>query len=251
MEYQQLANVYDRLMDDAPYDDWLGFTVGIFQQSDKPIHHVADLGCGTGRITTGLAQMGYQMIGVDYSETMLSVAQQHASDMGVPVQWIHQDLRELQGLSELDAVVSYCDVMNYITTEEELMTVFSHVKNMLADGGIFIFDVHSLYHLDNNLAGETFAMVDDDLAYIWFCSPGEVSGEVFHDLTFFVQQGKTYTRFEEYHHQQTFPIKIYQKLLQASGFNIRHLYGDFSPKPESLKDNTERIFFVAEKQPGK
>ncbi|MEN1969337.1 class I SAM-dependent methyltransferase [Lentibacillus sp. N15] len=251
MEYQQLANVYDQLMDDAPYDEWLDLTVDVFQQSNKAIRHVADLGCGTGRITTSLAQLGYSMVGVDFSEEMLSHAQQHAAAKGVNVQWIHQDLRELEGFSGLDAVISYCDVINYITTESELQMVFHHVQEMLRDGGLFIFDIHSLYHMQNNFAGETFAAVEEDMSYIWFCSPGDATGEVFHDLTFFVQAGDRYVRFDETHHQRTFSIDIYKKLLRTAGFEIRHLYGDFSLKSEKLKEDTERIFFIAEKQPGK
>lgn len=251
MTYQKMASVYDVLMEEAPYQDWLDFTTGFLQQSGKSVNHIADLGCGTGRITTSLARMGYTMTGVDISEDMLSYAQQHAMEKGVHVQWIHQDLRELAGFHDLDMVISYCDVLNYITTEEELLIIFSHVQNMLSDGGLFIFDVHSLKHMKHDLAGETFAMVTEDVSYIWFCSSGEKEGEVFHDLTFFVGSGDTYSRFDEYHHQQTFSIATYQKLLMRAGMQIRHLYGDFSLNTDSLQENTERIFFVAEKQPGK
>lgn len=246
-----MASVYDVLMDDAPYQDWLDFTTGVLQQTGKSVNRIADLGCGTGRITTSLARMGYTMLGVDLSEEMLSYAQQHAVEKGVYVQWIHQDLRELHGFSDLDAVVSYCDVLNYITTEKEILAVFTRIQEMLRVGGIFIFDVHSLQHIQNNLADETFATVTDDLSYIWFCSPGDKEGEVFHDLTFFVAEEDSYTRFDEYHHQRTFSTAIYQKLLAEAGFQLRHLYGDFSLETEKIDGNTERIFFLAEKQPGK
>ncbi|MGY0694320.1 class I SAM-dependent DNA methyltransferase [Virgibacillus sp. FSP13] len=253
MAYQQMAYLYDQLMLDAPYDEWVAVTKEIFKQSDKKIKMVADLGCGTGQITTKLAKTGFDMIGVDYSEDMLSYAEQRASNAGLAVQWIHQDLRSLEGITGMDAVVSYCDVINYITTEEELATVFHHVANMLHEGGMFIFDVHSLYHVENHLVGETFALVDDAISYIWFCSPGEATGDMYHDLTFFVadDDDDSYVRFDEYHHQRTFSIEVYQKLLQEAGFKIQHLFGDFSVRPKSVTDSTERIFFVAEKRSGK
>ncbi|WP_106497086.1 class I SAM-dependent DNA methyltransferase [Lentibacillus sp. Marseille-P4043] len=253
MAYQQLAYLYDQLMLDAPYDEWVAVTREIFKQSGKEeIKAVADLGCGTGKITSKLAKAGFDMIGVDYSEDMLSYAEQRASSAGLGVQWIHQDLRSLEGISGMDAVVSYCDVINYITTEEELETVFRHVANMLHEGGMFIFDVHSLYHVENHLVGETFAQVDDAISYIWFCSPGEATGDMYHDLTFFVSgDDDSYIRFDEYHHQCTFPIEVYRKLLQEAGFEIKNLYGDFSVEPESVSDSTERIFFAAEKRSGK
>lgn len=251
MTYEKLAGVYDALMEDAPYQEWQDFTMELLQQSGKSVEHIVDLGCGTGRITTSLAQMGYNMTGVDFSEDMLSHAQQLAVEKDVRVQWIHQDLRELTGFHDFDVVISYCDVLNYITSEEELLTVFTHVQDMLSDEGLFIFDVHSLYHIQNNLVGETFAAVTDELSYIWFCTAGEEDGEVFHDLTFFVSDGDSYARFDEYHHQRTFSAVVFQKLLNKSGLQIRHLYGDFSLETDSVHKNTERIFFVVEKQPEK
>ncbi|GGB28880.1 methyltransferase [Lentibacillus populi] len=252
MAYRQMANFYDQLMDDAPYDKWLELTIDVFQQSGKTIRYVADLGCGTGRITTGLAKLGYNMTGVDSSEEMLSYAQQHAISEGTEILWIHQDLRELEGINGMDAVISYCDVINYITTEKELRTVFRHTAKVLQAGGLFLFDVHSLYHVQNDLANMTFSEVDEDVSYIWFCTPGEVEGEMHHDLTFFVADANDkYIRFDEYHHQRTFPIDVYKKLLHEAGFEIRNIYGDFSVKQDSIEENTERIFFIAEKRAGK
>lgn len=251
MAYQQMANLYDKLMNDAPYDQWADITKEILQQSIIPVNQIVDLGCGTGQITTRLANMGYQMTGIDYSVDMLSYAEQRASGEKLTIQWINQDLREMDGLTEMDAIVSYCDVINYITTLEELDVVFANVATMLKENGMFIFDVHSLYHVANDLVNQTFATVDDDMSSIWFCSEGDEPGEMFHDLTFFVSTGKTYTRFDEFHHEKTFSIEEYRNLLEQNGLQIRNIYGDFSLKQESLQEKTERIFFVAEKRSGK
>lgn len=250
MAYQQMAKLYDKLMDEAPYDQWAEITNKLVTQSSIPVNQIVDLGCGTGQITSRLARTGYQMIGIDYSIDMLSYAEQRASEQKLSVQWINQDIREIEGINDVDAVVSYCDVMNYITTEVELNLVFSNVATMLKDNGIFIFDVHSLHHVENNLVNQTFATVEDDLSSVWFCSPGEDAGEMFHDLTFFVSNDKeSYSRFDEYHHQKTFSLEIYQKLLEQNGLQIQKIYGDFSLEEESLHENTERIFFFAVKEP--
>lgn len=248
MAYQQMARLYDKLMDDAPYDLWADITKKIFNQSSIPVNRIVDLGCGTGQITTRLAKDGYQMIGLDYSIDMLSYAEQRASERKLPIQWINQDIRSTEGVIQVDAVVSYCDVINYITTVEELDLVFANVANMLKDNGMFIFDVHSLHHVEHDLVNQTFATVDDDLSSIWFCTPGEDAGEMFHDLTFFVSNEKeSYVRFDEYHHQKTFSLETYRKLLEQNGLQIQNIYGDFSLKEESHHEKTERIFFVAEK----
>lgn len=251
MEYQQMAYVYDKLMADAPYEQWLHFTKEIFNHSTKRISHIADLGCGTGEITALLAEEDYQMIGIDYSADMLAFAEQKASSRGLDIQWLQQDIRELQGLTHMDAVISYCDVMNYITTEEALIAVFKRAAASLKPGGLFLFDIHSLYHVQHHCINQTFADVTDDIAYIWFCIEGEVLGEMYHDLTFFTKDGNCYTKFDEYHHQRTFTIDVYKKLLIEAEFENIKLYGDFSLKEQQDEGQIERIFFVAEKRSGK
>lgn len=247
-----MAKLYDKLMDDAPYDQWAIITKEILKQSSIPVKQIVDLGCGTGQITTRLAKDGYQMTGVDYSIDMLSYAEQRAGEEKLSIQWIHQDLRAIEGITQKDAVVSYCDVINYITTIEELHKVFANVADMLNDNGVFIFDVHSLHHVEHDLVNQTFATVEDDASSIWFCSPGEETGEMFHDLTFFVStDGQSFSRFDEYHHQKTFSVEVYRKILEQYGLQIRNIYGDFSLKKESVHEKTERIFFVAEKRSGK
>lgn len=248
MAYNQMAYYYDQLMQDAPYDKWRLFTETVIEQFGKPVNKIVDLGCGTGQITTRLAESGYQMIGVDYSSDMLSFAEQRMSYQNAPpVQWIQQDLRELIGIENQDMAISYCDVMNYITEEDDLNTVFANTAALLKPGGIFIFDVHALYHVENNMVNHTFAEVYDDISYIWFCTEGDRQGEMYHDLTFFVSDDNTYSRFDEVHRQRTFPIEFYERLLHANGFGVQHLAGDFS-LDHDVSERAERIFITAVKR---
>lgn len=248
MAYKQMASLYDQLMVDAPYDEWTAFTLEAFRRSGKQITHVADLGCGTGEITKRLAKAGYTMRGVDYSPEMLAHADHKASKEQLMIQWLCQDLKELEGLTNLDAVISYCDVINYIVSETDLKLVFKNVADALKFGGLFIFDVHSLFHVEEHLINQTFADVTEDVSYIWFCSEGDQQGEMYHDLTFFSLSGNKYEKFDEYHHQQTYSKTFYEQLLKEAGFEHIKVYGDFSFNREDMHEEAERIFFIAEKR---
>src|SRR5690625_1758154 len=97
MTYNQFAYIYDKLMEDAPYDTWAAMTKKIFR--DKGISESAsilDLGCGTGEIAIRLSKYGYVVTGVDNSNEMLSVAQNKAIDEREKINWICQDMRDLQ-----------------------------------------------------------------------------------------------------------------------------------------------------------
>ncbi len=73
-EYTGFAAVYDRFMDDTPYDVWCENIVrGLCAHGIKD-GLVLELGCGTGCMTELLAQRGYDMIGVDLSDEMLNIA---------------------------------------------------------------------------------------------------------------------------------------------------------------------------------
>ncbi|MDC3415586.1 class I SAM-dependent DNA methyltransferase [Aquibacillus salsiterrae] len=246
MSYQKMAYVYDALMEDAPYNLWEQMTLAIFNQYGENIQTVADLGCGTGEITRRLANHNYKMYGVDMSLDMLSYAEHANETQTNSVMWIRQDIRQLDGFEELDAIISYCDVMNYIVKLSDIQSVFKRVKTSLKIGGLFIFDVHSLNHVEQNLKGQTFAEVYDDLSYIWFCESGENDGEVFHDLTFFVLEGNQYERFDETHHQRTYSVNTYKELLEQTGFSLKAIFGDFDISNQLDEQKNQRIFFVCQ-----
>ncbi|MGM8364643.1 class I SAM-dependent DNA methyltransferase [Virgibacillus sp. W0181] len=250
MTYHEMASLYDQLMAHVPYSRWTTFTKEIIEKSGKKVQTIADLGCGTGSITTALAKEGFKMTGIDASGDMLTYAEQKASVNNVSIDWIMQDLRDLQGLSNLDAAVSYCDVINYVTSEAELRKTFLHINHSLKPGGLFIFDVHDLEYIENYYIGSTFADVEEEVSYIWFCLEGEEPGEMFHELTFFRKVNGVYERFDEIHHQKTYPISFYIQLLEESGFTNINFYRDFAVKSKQQEDQTERIFFSAEKRLG-
>lgn len=247
MTYQHMAPFYDYFMRNAPYGKWIDFTKEIFNQYGENINKIIDLGCGTGEITIRLAKKGYHLFGIDYSSEMLSYAEQKAFKENVPIQWVHQDARKLDGFSNMDAVISFCDVMNYITTEKDLRIVFERVYTSLKDDGLFIFDIHSLNYVQNTLMNETFAEVTDEISYIWNCISGEELGEMHHQLTFFNLDGDKYVRFDEDHYQRTYPIPFYKGLLTDTGFTKINIYKDFSLENESSFKNANRIFFLAMK----
>ena len=246
--YTNFALLYDQLMSDSPYDEWIKFTN--YFLANKKVEKVVDLGCGTGEITVRLAKQYDEIYGVDQSTDMLTIAHHKAIEKNVPhITWIEQDIRNLTGFSNVDVFISYCDVINYIVELDDLQNLFQNVYNSLAKNGLFMFDIHSMEHVEKNLTDQTFAYKNDELAYIWYCSSGETKGEMFHDMTFFYrhEQETVYERFEEIHHQRTYDLETYEQLLRQADFHKINFYADFSVEKAFSEKNSERIFIVAEK----
>ena len=91
--YTEFAKVYDLFMDNIPYEEWGAYLKGLLHENGVDDGLVLELGCGTGTMTEILAEAGYDMIGVDQSEEMLSVVRDKADqlEMGDRLLLLQQD----------------------------------------------------------------------------------------------------------------------------------------------------------------
>ena len=122
-EYGQLfASAYDDLMSEIPYELYRDRIVKILREAGIDDGLVAELGCGTGRMTRLLAASGYDCIGIDRSEEMLAEAMGQPQEEGqLPILWLHQDMRAFELYGTVRAFVSVADTMNYLTDPEDLL----------------------------------------------------------------------------------------------------------------------------------
>ncbi|MCC3356649.1 class I SAM-dependent DNA methyltransferase [Bacillus sp. REN16] len=247
MSYGEFAYIYDELMRDVDYEQWISFVKRKATQFNKMKSlRVLDIGCGTGEIAIRLAQEGFEVVGIDLSEDMLAVANHKAMEAGVKVEFYQQNMTEISGFEPFDLILIFCDSLNYLGTEEEVQKTFENAFKLLKEDGLFLFDVHSVYKMDSIFMDGPFVSVDDGVSYIWNCFSGELPHSVEHELSFFVknEHNEDYTRFEEFHEQRTFPIETYQNWLEKAGFNVQDITGDFI---NSVQETSERILFTIKK----
>jgi len=119
---------------------------------------ILDIGCGTGRHTIELTRRGYNVLGVDLSESLLKRAREKASALSLDIVFRKHDARALPFSSEFDLAIMICegafplmetDEMNYqilesaaralkpkgklvFTTLNGLFPLFHSVKDFLA-----------------------------------------------------------------------------------------------------------------------
>ena len=241
--YTEFATVYDTFMDNVPYEAWKKYLVHILKAEGINDGLLLELGCGTGRMTRLLAAEGYDMIGVDNSEEMLSVAREYTME-NTEILYLLQDMREFELYGTIRAVVSVCDSMNYILEEADLREVFSRVHEYLEEDGIFIFDLNTVYKYRDLLGETTIAENREEGSFIWENYFDEESAVNEYDLTLYIREdGETYRRFEEVHYQRAYDLKTIGRLLADAGMELTAAYDAFTKEP--VRDNSERIYVVA------
>lgn len=99
---------------------------------------VFDLCCGTGRHSLALADFGYQVTGMDLSETLLAEARR--SDTEQRITWLHGDMRNVPLHKQFDAVVNLFTSFGYFPTDDENLKVFQEISRLLKSGHPFIVD---------------------------------------------------------------------------------------------------------------
>ncbi|MDT3700396.1 MAG: class I SAM-dependent methyltransferase [Thermincola sp.] len=246
--YSNFASIYDRLMQDMPYAGWINYLKRLFARHNIKPHRILDLGCGTGNVTIPLAEMGYRLTGLDLSPEMLAVAEEKARSKGLIVNWLCQDMRAMD-MADLsfELVISMTDSLNYISTGDELLHVFKQVRNLLKDGGWFIFDLNSVYKLKEVFSDNVFTLLDDDIAYVWENNYDETCRTCYMDLTFFVKEADgRYRRFSEEHSETGYEINDIRELLNQAGLILQAVYEEETIT--APQDTTERIYFVVRKE---
>lgn len=255
--YTDFARVYDELMDNTPYEEWgnrLNELIRKYGVSapgrdaenllDSEKNLVVDLGCGTGTLAELLYEKGYDMIGVDASESMLNIAMDKKAESGSEILYLQQDMRELELYSTVGTVYSVCDSLNYILEEEELKTVFSLVNNYLFPGGIFIFDFNTDYKYREVIGNTTIAENREDCSFIWenYYDPEEEINE--YDLTIFVQEEENlFRRFTETHFQRGYTVEQMLRLVEEAGMKVVEVKD--ADTGEAVTEQSERVYMVA------
>jgi SAM-dependent methyltransferase len=249
--YSGFASVYDLFMDNVPYDEWADYVQKLLKKFNIEKGLLLELGCGTGSMTRRLADRGFDMIGLDNSEEMLSIARDKSSG-GYDILYLCQDMREFELYGTVAAVVSVCDSMNYILTEEELLQVFRLVNNYLDPGGLFIFDLDTQYMYEEVLGDQTIAENREEGSFIWENSyyEEEQMNEV--TLTIFVPETEElYRRYEETHYRRAYSLEKVKQLIEEAGMEFVTVYDMLTEKKP--KADSERVYIIAreKKQEGK
>ena len=246
--YLSFSYVYDLFMDNVPYDTWAKNARNLLYDYGVKDGVVVDLGCGTGQMTKRLADAGFTMIGMDLSEDMLTIANEKRQPGDIL--YTLQDMREFELHGTVKSFVSFCDSLNYIPSEEDLLEVFQRVNHYLEKGGIFLFDMNTPYKYEELLKDNTFAETREEGSFIWENEYDPKTQNNIYDLTLYIKKDVLYQdgcedfeQFFETHVQHCFTVEKVEELLKKAGLLfIECIDADTLEAPTK---QSERVYFIA------
>jgi SAM-dependent methyltransferase len=238
--YGPLAPVYDKFTGDVRYEDFADFYEARFKARGKTVRTLLDLGCGTGTLTALMAKRGYELIAVDASPDMLSLAREKLAALPDIIQplFLCQSMAELDLYGTVDAAVSCLDAINYLPPAE-LPALFRLLHLFIEPDGLLIFDIHSPERL-RALDGFTSVDEDENTLCLWRADFDEDEKALYYGVDIFTRRGRFWQRGFEEHIEYCHEPQALAELLSAAGFAKTEICTS-GPQGE-----TGRVFIIAE-----
>ncbi len=112
---------------------------------------ILDVGCGTGRHAIELTKRGYNITGIDLSESQLRRAREKAESINLKIDFQRHDARHLPFNNEFDVAIMICEGgFPLMETDEMNYKILKSVTKSLKKNGKFIFTtlngLFPLYH---------------------------------------------------------------------------------------------------------
>lgn len=239
--YFSLADWFEYLNDDCGYEEWSQYLVKKLSSLVKNGAKGLDIGCGSGYFTRVLKKAGYDVTGVDISQSMLMKAEKLSSAERLKIQYILGDITSFKSIEKADFAVAVNDCINYVK-KDKIKKAFSGVYSSLKKGGYFLFDISSENKLKNKVAGTVSADDRDKITYLSF---NTLEGEsVNMDVTLFIKQKNgDFKRFDERHTLYIYSVEEIEREIERAGFCLVGISGHLGEDA----DCSDRIEFFCKK----
>lgn len=235
--FTSLARVYDRIMADIEYDEWVDFVLRAAEERGFRGGAVLDLGCGTGNGTLQMLRRGLNVEGLDGSKEMLAVAR--AKLPGVRLHLASFENFQLPARYQL--IYSLFDSLNNLLTPEAFDGMARRVHHHLLPGGLFVFDVNTTAGLRDLWRGGVAEGWADDVYYRWQNSYDETTG-----LTRVTAYCDTPDgAFTEVHYERGYDEAELKTLLTGAGFGAIEVLAH--PDGGGAQPDSDRLWVVAKR----
>jgi cyclopropane fatty-acyl-phospholipid synthase-like methyltransferase len=235
--YSKFSQYYDELMGDRTADSEK--VIAFIKESEVKGKYLLDIACGTGSTLRYFSDKGYNVTGIDISENMLNIARKKLPN----ARFENIDMAKFEVNKSFDAITCLYDSVNHLLSFNEWESFFNKSYKHLKEGGIFIFDINTLYKLkklsqDNPLEKS----VRDKNIIIKVSS---LPNNIFNWNTQIIKSDSdgSVEKYEENIKETSFEIKKITDVLSNIFKNVKVV--DYNGNEPSV--NSKRVYFVCRK----
>ena len=136
--YEDWADRYDLFPEDLSRET--AFFRRLF--SENRVSRILDCACGTGNELLTFKELGWEVVGSDISESMLTHARRKVEDADLDIPLHKLDYRRLpdEFAGSFDAVVCWSASILHVDDDEDALRAFRSMRSVLAEGGILVLD---------------------------------------------------------------------------------------------------------------
>ncbi len=206
---------------------------------------VLDLACGPGRHSLELARLGYRVTGLDRSRPLLEKAEELSRQMGVSVEWVHEDMRTIPETwaARFDAAINVFTSWGYFETDAENEKVLQDVARSLGLGGRFLLDAINHEYLIRHFRPTASIQTPAGLSVLDETRFDALSGRVETERRIVFPDGRQVDRRMSI---RLFTLAEVRNMLERCGMKVIATYGDFEGLPYDM--DSRRMIVVAERE---
>jgi SAM-dependent methyltransferase len=205
--------------------------------------NLLDVACGYGRHAMELAARGHKVTGLDLSLPLLIRAADAARRVGVNVNFVHGDMRELSFDAEFDAAYSFFTSFGYFDDDSN-RKVIALVAKALKPGGRFLLDVANRDYLIGDLPTRVWwqgdgCVVLEEVDFNYFTSRLQVQRSIV------FEDGR---QVEQEISIRAYTLHEIGKVLHHAGFRVIEVSGGLATRGRFFGNESRQLMVVAEKK---
>ena len=245
--YGDFAYYYDILTENVDYESRCDYIHNLLADNGIGKGILLDLACGTGTLSMLFEEKGFDVIGTDASEDMLTKAQEKKIEQCSDIIFLCQKMEELDLFGTINAAVCTRDSINHVTDTASVREIFRRVSLFMEDKGIFVFDVNTPYKHKKVLGNNTFVYDMDEVYCVW---QNETDDDMLTTVSLDIferdEEEDIYYKYSEQFQEKGYELSFLEELLKENKFELIDIYEEMTTSPVS--DKTERAVFVARKR---
>lgn len=203
-----------------------------------PGSNMLDVACGRGRHSLTLANLGFNVTGIDLSEQSISAAKAFESDS---LEFFQHDMRQPFRINYYDYAFNFFTSFGYFRTRREHDAAIRTIARSIHLEGTLVIDYLNVHYAEDHMVHEADIEVEDYNFHItkwmdesYFHKKIEVEHDSFTEPHIFTEK------------VAKFSLGDFTEMLAYHGMQIREVFGNYNLGPYHIR-NTPRMIMIAKK----